>query len=109
MFKGISPKQMKKIAKQMGVKMEEVEALEVVIKLEDKKLIFENPQVTTTKVMGQNTFQIAGDYVEKIREISEEDVKLVSKKAKCDTETARKALESSDGDLAKAILKIKGM
>ncbi|MFQ5891438.1 MAG: NAC domain-containing protein, partial [Candidatus Methanofastidiosia archaeon] len=69
MFKGISPKQMKKIAKQMGVKMEEVEALEVVIKLNDRELVFEKPQVTITKVMGQNTFQIAGDYVEKSREI----------------------------------------
>jgi nascent polypeptide-associated complex subunit alpha len=41
-------------------------------------------------------------------EISEEDVDLVSQQTGVSREDARKAIEDSNGDLAEAIIKIKG-
>lgn len=104
----INAKQMKKMMKQMGIEMEEIEAKEVVIKTSTEELIFRNPSVTKISAKGVETFQIVGSYeVLKIApEISDEDVKLVMEQANVDAETARKALIEANGDIAEAIMKL---
>ena len=102
-----NPKQMKKMMKQMGIDMEEMEAEEVIIKTKTEELIFKNPSVTKISAKGVETFQIVGSYevIERI-EISEEDVKLVAEQAGVSLEEARKALIESKGDIAEALIKL---
>lgn len=104
----INAKQMKKMMKQMGIEMEEIEAKEVVIKTSTEELIFRNPSVTKISAKGVETFQVVGSYeVIKIApQISDEDVKLVMEQANVDEDTARKALIEANGDIAEAIMKL---
>ncbi len=104
----INAKQMKKMMKQMGIEMEEIEAKEVIIKTSTEELIFKNPSVTKISAKGVESFQVVGNY-EILRiapQISDEDVKLVMEQAKVDEETARKALIEANGDIAEAIMKL---
>lgn len=105
----MNAKQMKKMMKQMGIEMEEIEAKEVIIKTSTEELIFKNPSVTKISAKGVESFQVVGSYeVLKIApEISDEDVKLVMEQAKVDEETARKALIDANGDIAEAIMKLR--
>ncbi|MEM0353544.1 MAG: nascent polypeptide-associated complex protein [Archaeoglobaceae archaeon] len=104
----INAKQMKKMMKQMGIEMEEIEAKEVIIKTSTEELIFRNPSVTKISAKGVETFQVVGSYeVIKIApQISDEDVKLVMEQANVDAETARKALIEANGDIAEAIMRL---
>lgn len=107
MFGGMSAKQMEKMMKQMGIKTEQIEAREVVIKGRDKEIVISEPQVTKIKMAGQDTFQIMGRVSEREKEkFSEEDVKMVAEQAGVSEEEARKALEE-EGDIAAAIMKLK--
>jgi len=97
-----------------GLSIEQIEGVEsVVIKLRDKELIVKNPHVTSMKVGGQTVFQVAGEVEEKALlmeevSISEEDVQLVASQAGVSLEEARKALKATKGDLARAILYLRG-
>ncbi|MDP4012347.1 MAG: nascent polypeptide-associated complex protein [Candidatus Nanoarchaeia archaeon] len=106
MFPGINPKDMQKVMKKMGIKQEEIDATEVIIKTNSKDLIIKNPKVTKVNMMGQETLQIMGD-IEEASSISEEDIKTVSEQAGVSKEEAKKALENNNGDLAAAILELK--
>ncbi len=101
-------KQMKKMMKQMGIDIEELDAEEVIIRTSNEELIFKNPSVTKITGRGIEMFQVTGSYeiVKRKPEISEEDVKLIMEQANVDEETARKALEEAGGDLAEALLKL---
>ena len=107
MFPKMNPKQMKKMMRQMGMKMEELPASEVVIRLADVDLVIKNPSVSVVEVQGQKTYQIvggeesAGSTDEKL---SENDVDMVASQAGVSKEDARQALEDTDGDLAAAII-----
>jgi len=106
----INAKQMKKMMKQMGIDMEELDAKEVIIRTSTEELIFRNPNVTKISAKGMETFQVMGEYeVRRLApQISDEDVKLVMEQAKVDEETARKALIEANGDIAEALLKLQG-
>jgi nascent polypeptide-associated complex subunit alpha len=106
----MNPKQMKKMMKQMGIEMEEVDAEEVIIRTSMEELIFRNPTVTKIIARGMETFQVIGEYevVKKAPEISEEDVKLIMEQANVSEEEARRALEEAGGDLAEALMKLQG-
>ncbi len=106
---GINPRKATQLMKQMGIKQEEIAASEVIIKTEDKELIIKNPFVAKIEIAGQISFQVSGKVEEKElkAEISEDDIKTVIEQTNCTEEEARKALEESEGDLAKAILTIK--
>jgi nascent polypeptide-associated complex subunit alpha len=106
MFKGIDNRKMKRMMQQMGIKAEEVETTEVIIKTREGELVFSHPQVTKTDLMGQKTFQIIGAYSVRKGSFSSEDVRLVCEQAGVDEEKARHALEESGGDIAAAILKL---
>lgn len=107
MIPGLNPKMMKMAMKKMGIKQEEVDATEVIIKLKDKKLIFRNPQVQKVDAMGQETYSVIGVPEESsLEKFNSEDIKTVSEQAGCSEEEAKKALEET-GDIAGAILSLK--
>jgi nascent polypeptide-associated complex subunit alpha len=101
-------KQMKKMMKQMGIDLEEIDAEEVIIRTSSEELIFKNPNVTKISGRGMEMFQIIGSYevVKRKPEISEEDVKLIMEQAGVSEEEARKALEEAGGDLVEALMKL---
>lgn len=108
MLPGMNPKQLEKAMKRMGIKQEEIDAREVIIKCEDKELVINNPQVSKINAMGQESLQIIGDIEEReLKKFTEEDVKTVVNQVNCSEEKVREALENSDGDLAAAILALK--
>ncbi len=98
-------KQMKKMMKQMGIDIEDLNAIEVIIRTSDEELIFKNPSVTKVVGRGIEVFQVMGSY-DVIKKVSEEDVKLIMEQANVDEETARKALIEAKGDLAEALMKL---
>jgi len=105
MFPGMNPRQMQKAMQKLGIKQEEIDAVEVIIKTHDKKLIIKKPQVIKVNLMGQDTLQVTGD-IEEETLISEEDVNTVAEQTGKSKEVARKVLEECDGDLAEAIMKL---
>jgi nascent polypeptide-associated complex subunit alpha len=104
----INPRQLEKAMKKMGMQTTQIEAEEVVIKCPDKDIVINNPQVTLMNAMGQQSYQIVGETEERAKEkFSSGDVKMIVEKTGASEEDARKALEE-EGDLASAILKLKG-
>ena len=106
---GLNPKKMQAMMKQLGMNQEEIDASKVIIeKTDNTKIVIENPSVTKINMQGQESFQISGDIREEEgeQEISKEDIKTVSEKTNSTEEEAKKALETSNGDLADAILKL---
>ena len=115
----LNPRDLKKMLKRMGISMEEMEAEEVIIKLsQGKRLVIESPSsVALMRAKGQPSmiYIIGGSMREEAEEVKEEtpaftedDVKLVAEQAGVSLEEARKALEETNGDIAEAILRLKG-
>jgi nascent polypeptide-associated complex subunit alpha len=95
----------------MGMSMDAVADVEqVVIKTSAKEITIEEPEVAVLEVQGQKIYQVTGGKItEKAAErkpsgIAEEDVRLVADQTGKSPDEARRALEESGGDLAKAIL-----
>ncbi len=104
----INPKQLEKAMKQLGVKSEEIEAEEVIIKTPEKDIVISNAQVSRINMMGQESFQISGDISERPREkFTLDDIKMIMEKTGASVEEAAAALEKT-GDIAEAILRLKG-
>lgn len=98
---------MQQMMKQLGMKMDNVPASQVIIKTDAGDIIVEEPQVVKTTMQGQIVFQVSGNVKEK--SFSDEDVKLVMEQSKTtDKEQATKALQEANGDVVKAIMKLKG-
>lgn len=110
MIPGINPRKLQQVMKQMGVKQEEIDAEEVVIKCSDKELIIRNPNVQKVNMMGQESLQITGDIEERNLEENEkftdDDVKIVIEQTNCSEKKAREFLEKNNGDIAKTILEL---
>src|SRR3989338_4366543 len=111
MIPGQNPRKRAKAMKRMGIKQVEIPAKEVIIRLEGRELVFQNPQVSKVNMMGQDSYQIIGTPEERSAseetEISEEDVQTVMQQTNCSEEDAMEALQESEGDLAQAILNLK--
>jgi nascent polypeptide-associated complex subunit alpha len=105
MIPNINPKQLEKMARQMGMQMENINATEVIIKSPDGDLIIRNPQVSKVKMGSTETFQIMGDVV-KENKAKEEDVKLLMEKTGINKEKAEELLNET-GDLLLAIKRAK--
>ena len=95
----------------MGINLEEVpDVEEVIIKTKEKELILKKVNVSKIKAKDTEMFQIVAEEIEEIikenKEIDEKDIHLVAQQAKVSLETAKIALEESNGDLAQAILKL---
>lgn len=111
MIPGMNPQMMKQAMKRMGMKQEEIDATEVIIKTPDKDIIVQNPQVSKLNMMGQDTIQVVGDIIEREKEtapeINEDDIKTVMDQTGATEEQAKAAIEETEGDLAEAIMKLK--
>jgi len=126
-FRGMSPKQMARMMKKMGIEQKEIQGVkEVIFRFSDKEWVISNPQVTAIKQSGAETFQVGGskteraisgssssetESVEEVAtpeiEIPMEDAALVAGQTGVDIETAKEALKETEGDLAAAILKLR--
>lgn len=110
MHRRVSPREARRMMQRMGMSMTAIEDVkEVAIKTLDKEIVITEPEVAVLTVQGQKIYQVTGGKVtEKTVErkliIPEEDVRLVADQTGKSLEEARKALEESQGDLAKAIL-----
>lgn len=100
----MDPKAMKQAMKKLGMKQEEIEATEVIIKCGDKEIVIKDPQVMKINMMGQDSIQITGTITERDAEVfNEEDIKTVMEQTGCDEKTAKELLQEQ-GDIAAAIL-----
>ncbi|QQG38871.1 MAG: nascent polypeptide-associated complex protein [Candidatus Woesearchaeota archaeon] len=105
MLPGMNKKMMESAMKKLGVKQEPIDAVEVIIKTNDKEIVVRNPQVTKINMMGQDTIQVIGDIEEReLKSYTDEDVKTVMEQTNCSREEALGALEENSGDIAAAIL-----
>ncbi len=114
MMPNIDPKAMKKMMDRMGIKSGEIAAERVVIECSDRNIVIMNPSVMSIEMNGNTSFQISGSISEEAKEkekieISGEDVDMVKEKTGIDDEERiRAALEATNGDIAEAIIKLKG-
>ncbi len=124
-FRGLSPKQIARMMKKMGIEQNDLEGVtEVVIRFKEKEWLISNPQVGIIKQAGSESYQVSGSKIERSLtasgepvvveeelpteiEIPMEDAALVAGQAGVDIETAKEALRETEGDLAAAILKLK--
>jgi nascent polypeptide-associated complex subunit alpha len=110
MMPGMNPRKVQQMMKQMGIQQQDISAEQVIIKCEGKDIIITNPSVAKVNMMGQETFQISGTITEQAADttpdISEEDIKTVMDQASVDEETATKAIDDANGDLAEAIMNL---
>lgn len=108
----MNPRDMQRAMKRLGIKQEEIDAREVIIRTSDKEIIIQNPQVSKVNMMGQETFQIIGQPEEhpisSEPEINEDDIKTVMQQTGATEEKAKEAIEKNNHDLAKAIMALKG-
>jgi nascent polypeptide-associated complex subunit alpha len=127
-FRGMSPKQIERMMRKMGIEQKEVDGVkEVIIRFVDKEWVISNVQLTMIKQAGSESFQINGTKserglsgsvesksketpevkIEKKIEIPMEDAALVANQTGVDIQVAKQALEETGGDLAAAILKLR--
>jgi nascent polypeptide-associated complex subunit alpha len=100
----------------MGMSMDSVpEVNQVIVKTATKDIIIDEPEVAILNMQGQRIYQVMGgrvsetaSVVEKKLAIPDEDIQLVAGQTGKSFEEAKKALEESGGDLAKAILLLQG-
>jgi nascent polypeptide-associated complex subunit alpha len=96
--------------KQMNVNMNQIpDVQQVILRTDTKEIIIENPEVAVLDLSGQKIFQVIGEKItentiKKVIKIPEEDIRLVADQTGKSIEEAKRALEETEGDLAKAIL-----
>lgn len=119
--RGMNPKKLNAMMRQMGIEMEDIDDVEeVVIRTPDAEYVFREATVSKMTAQGQVTWQVMGD-VQKLPRaaaprpaapegptFTEDDVALVAEQAKVPKEQARKALLAANGETAEAILKLLG-
>ncbi|MCQ5337031.1 MAG: nascent polypeptide-associated complex protein [Candidatus Methanomethylicia archaeon] len=108
-MKRISPREARRLMQRMGMEVEEVQGIEeVLFIMKEKKIIIKNPQVMIMKIGGQKIYQVIGEEREEKEEekieIPEEDIQLVAAQTGKSIEEARRALETTKGDIAQAII-----
>ena len=113
MRRGMSPRETKRLMKRMGMSMDAMpDVRQVVFRTSMKEIVVEEPEVAIMNLKGQKIFQVTGGKIvekalateEKELVIPEEDVRLVADQTGKSVDDAKRALEESGGDLAKAIL-----
>jgi nascent polypeptide-associated complex subunit alpha len=106
----IDNRQARRLMERMGIEMKEVKDVEkVVIFTRDKELVIINPSVSEINAQGARIFQVTGQVNEQKKEtqkFTEEDIMLVQQQANVSRERAIAALEESNGEVARAILKL---
>lgn len=113
MFPGmnINPKQMKQAMKKMGISQDEIDAKKVIIKLGDRDLIIDNPEVSKVNMMGQETYQVIGEVREEMYDVApsidEEDIQTVIDQTGASKAEVIDVINEAEGDLARAIMILK--
>ncbi|HDD45980.1 MAG TPA: nascent polypeptide-associated complex protein [Candidatus Aenigmarchaeota archaeon] len=103
----INQRNIERMMKQMGMQMSTLDVEEVIIKTKASEILIKNPEVAKIRIMGKEMFQISGD-VEERKRIDEGDIEMVANQANVSKDEAKKALEEANGDIALAIMKLKG-
>ncbi len=102
----MNPKQLEQMLKQLGMKMENIQATQVIIKADGGDITINDPQVVKTTMKGQIVYQVSGNTSEAA--FSEEDVKLVMEQTEIqDRKKVEQALKESNGEVVEAIMKLK--
>lgn len=110
MRRRVSPREARRMMERLGLGMCEFpDVQQVVLQTSTKEIIIENPEVAVLEMHGQKIFQVTGEKItekaiKKEMAIPEEDVRLVADQTGKRVEEAKRALEETGGDLAKAIL-----
>ena len=104
----MDPKKMQQMMRQLGIKSEEIDAERVVIEGKTKRIVIENPSVTAINMQGKKTYTVMGEEKEEEKGISREDIEMVVKQANVSAQKAEAALKKNEGDIAEAILELKG-
>jgi len=106
----INNKQMQQAMKKMGMKQEDVDAIKVIISTSDGEIIIDAPSVQNVNMMGQESFQVSGEYrfvpKDTTPDLSEDDVKTVMDQTGCTEEQAKQTILAHKGDLAESILEL---
>jgi nascent polypeptide-associated complex subunit alpha len=109
-----------RMMQKMGMKVDEVANVsQVIIRTDTKDIVIEEPSVTMVTVQGQAMYQIAGGRISEEVSVSapqvqgpaapsDADAQLVAQQTGRSIEESRNALMEAGGDLAKAILNLKG-
>jgi len=108
----VNPREAKRMMQRMGMSMDSIPGVsQVIVKTATKDIIIDEPEVAMLNMQGQKIYQVMGGrvsekavVVEKKLAIPDEDIQLVAGQTGKSVEEAKKALEESAGDLAKAIL-----
>ena len=94
----------------MGINMKEIPNVqEVVIKTADKEMHITNASVSEINAQGQRVFQVMGEVEEaevERKAFNDEDILLVQQQTGATKERAVAALNETDGEVARAILKL---
>jgi nascent polypeptide-associated complex subunit alpha len=110
---------LKKLLRRYGVEVEELKDVErVEIYIGKKKLVMSSPQVVVFKVGSQQIFQVVASEISEeelveskpveVVEFSEDDVNFIIEHTGVSREKAIEALKKAKGDLAKAIMILRG-
>ena len=105
-----------RMMQKMGMKMDQISDVSaVIIKTASKDIVIDEPSVTVINMQGQTMYQIAGGRTSEAPSqqlaqpvASDADAQLIAQQTGKSVEESRKALVEAGGDLAKAILSLKG-
>lgn len=108
----LDPRALKGMMEKMGIKSTEIAASRVVIETADKNIVITSPQVMRIEAQGESSFQVSGEVSEERVsvqvEITQEDIDMVAAGTGIDDkEKIEAALNEENGDIARAILKLK--
>lgn len=100
----------RRMMERMGIDMKEIpDVQEVIIRTPEKEMHITNASVSEVVAQGNRIFQVAGE-VEEVeiekKSFKDEDILLVQQQTGATKEKAIAALEQSDGEVARAILKL---
>jgi len=106
----IDNRQTRRMMEKMGINQTEIpDVEEVVIRTSTKDIHVKNGSVSEVNFQGNRIFQVMGEVEEVEKEkksFNDEDVILVQQQANVSREKAVAALEESDGEVARAILRL---
>ncbi len=106
----LGDRQTRRMMDKMGINLKELEDVEeVIIRTSSKEIYVRNASVSEVVAQGNRIFQVMGEVEEVQKEkkkFAEEDILLVQQQTSVTRERAVAALEESDGEVAKAILKL---
>ncbi len=111
MRRKISPREANRMMQRMGMQVQELDDVtRVIMETPTKRIVIDDPEVTTVTVQGQTVYQVGGGSVREEApgtQASVEDVNLVAAQAGVTQEQAADALRQTGGDLAQAIIFLK--